>query len=126
MSDEKYLKARLRSIRIAIDGLRQVIISQQNARIHAVATLLVFFVGILLKLSNLEWSLLLLVIGFVWAAEIINTAVEDLVNLISSESTPSAKRIKDISAGAVLVSVIVSIVVGLLIFGPKLWAWIVG
>ena len=125
MSDEKYLEARLRSIRIAIDGLRQVIITQQNARIHAVATLLVFFVGILLKLSTLEWSLLLLVVGFVWAAEIINTAIEDLVNLVSSENTPSAKRIKDISAGAVLVSVIVSIVVGLLIFGPRLWAWII-
>ena len=126
MSGESYLKARLRSIRIAIDGLRQVIITQQNARIHAAATLVVILLGILLSLSRLEWSLLLLVVGFVWAAEIFNTAIEDLVDLISAENTPTAKKIKDISAGAVLVSVIVSIVVGLFIFGPRLWAWITG
>ena len=126
MSGESYLKARLRSIRIAIDGLRQVIITQQNARIHAAATLVVFLLGILLDLSGLEWSLLLLVVGFVWAAEIFNTAIEDLVDLISAENSPTAKKIKDISAGAVLVSVFVSVLVGLLIFGPRLWAWITG
>ena len=126
MSGESYLKARLRSIRIAIDGLRQVIITQQNARIHAAATLVVILLGILLSLSRLEWSLLLLVVGFVWAAEIFNTAIEDLVDLISAENSPTAKKIKDISAGAVLVSVFVSVLVGLLIFGPRLWAWITG
>ena len=126
MSGESYLKARLRSIRIAIDGLRQVIITQQNARIHAAATLVVFLLGILLDLSGLEWSLLLLVVGFVWTAEIFNTAIEDLVDLISAENSPTAKKIKDISAGAVLVSVFVSVLVGLLIFGPRLWAWITG
>lgn len=126
MSAKKYLKARFRSIRIAIDGLRQVILTQQNARIHALATLVVFSLGFLGDLSRLEWSLLLLVVGFVWAAEIINTAIEDLVDLISSEKSPAAKKIKDISAGAVLISVLVSIVVGLIIFGPRLWAWITG
>jgi len=126
LSGESYLKARLRSIRIAIDGLRQVIITQQNARIHAAATLVVFLLGILLDLSGLEWSLLLLVVGFVWTAEIFNTAIEDLVDLISAENSPTAKKIKDISAGAVLVSVFVSVLVGLLIFGPRLWAWITG
>lgn len=126
MSGEGYLKARLRSIRIAIDGLRQVIITQQNARIHAAATLIVFTAGMLLELSREEWSLLLLVVGFVWAAEVFNTAIEDLVDFVNSENNPTAKRIKDISAGAVLVSVIVSIMVGLIIFGPRLWAWVTG
>lgn len=126
MSGDSYLKARLRSIRIALDGIRQVLLSQQNARIHAVATLVVFLAAWLFGLSRLEWILLLLVVGFVWVAEIFNTIIEELVDLVSSEKTPSAKRIKDISAGAVLVSVIVSILVGILIFGPRLWAWITG
>lgn len=126
MSGDTYLKARLRSIRIALDGIRQVFLTQQNARIHAVATLVVVLAAWLLGLSRLEWILLILVVGFVWVAEIFNTLIEELVDLVSSEKTPKAKRIKDISAGAVLVSVIVSILVGILIFGPKLWAWITG
>ncbi len=108
-----------------MDGIRQVLKTQQNARIHALVTLVVFFVGLLLGLSRLEWALLVLVVGFVWAAEILNTAVEDLVDLVSSENTPAAKRIKDISAGAVLVSAVVSILVGLLIFGSRLWTWMI-
>lgn len=126
MSGDNYLKQRLRSIWIALDGFRQVIITQQNARVHAVATLVVFIISGLLGLSRLEWVLLLLTVGFVWAAEIFNTAIEDLVDLVSPENTPTAKRIKDISAGAVLVSVAVSILVGLLLFGPRLWALIAG
>jgi len=124
LSGESYFKARLRSIRIAMEGVRQVFITQQNARVHVLAALIVFAGGLLFKLSGLEWAVLLLVVGFVWAAEILNTAVEDVVDLVSSANTPAAKRIKDISAGAVLISAVISILVGLIIFGPKLWAWI--
>lgn len=125
MPGDNYLKRRLRSIKIAISGIWQVLISQQNARIHFAATLLVLSASILLDISRVEWMALLLVMGFVWAAEIFNTAIEDLVDLISPENTPSAKRIKDISAGAVLVSAVISILVGLLVFGPRIWAWII-
>jgi len=107
-----------------MEGVRQVFITQQNARVHVLAALIVFAGGLLFKLSGLEWAVLLLVVGFVWAAEILNTAVEDVVDLVSSANTPAAKRIKDISAGAVLISAVISILVGLIIFGPKLWAWI--
>lgn len=124
MSGNSYLKSRLQSIRIALDGLRQVLLTQQNARIHAAASLVVFLAAWLLGFSSLEWAILLLVVGFVWAAEIFNTAIEDLVDLISKEDNPAAKRIKDISAGAVMVSVLVSILVGLILFGSRLWLWI--
>jgi diacylglycerol kinase len=126
LSGDSFFKSRLRSIRIALDGVRQVFLTQQNARIHAVATLVVLLAAALLGLSRLEWILLLLVVGFVWAAEIFNTAIEELVDLISTEKTPITKRIKDISAGAVMISVVVSILAGILIFGPKLWTWITG
>ena len=126
MSGDSYLKARLRSIRIALDGIRQVLQTQQNARIHFAAALVVFLAGGLLDLSGQEWALLLLVVGFVWAAEIFNTAIEELVDLVGTESNPTAKRIKDISAGAVMVSALVAILVGIVIFGPKIWSWITG
>ena len=126
MSGDSYLKARLRSIRIALDGIRQVLQTQQNARIHVAAALVVFLAGGLLDLSGQEWALLLLVVGFVWAAEIFNTAIEELVDLVGTESNPTAKRIKDISAGAVMVSALVAILVGIVIFGPKIWSWITG
>ena len=109
-----------------MDGIRQVFHTQQNARIHAVITLVVFLAAGLLDISRQEWALLLLVVGFVWVAEIFNTVIEELVDQISPDQNPTAKRIKDISAGAVLVSVVVSILVGLLIFGPRLWVWIRG
>lgn len=109
-----------------MDGIRQVFHTQQNARIHAVITLVVFLAAWLFDLSRQEWAFLLLVVGFVWAAEIFNTVIEELVDQISPDQNPTAKRIKDISAGAVLVSVMVSILVGLLIFGPRLWTWIKG
>jgi diacylglycerol kinase len=86
----------------------------------------VFIAAGLFGFSGLEWAILLLVVGFVWAAEIFNTAVEDLVDFVNKENNPTAKRIKDISAGAVLVSVLVSVLVGFLLFGPKLWHWITG
>ena len=126
MSGDSYIKARLRSIRIALDGLRQVLLTQQNARIHAAAALVVFLLAGLLDLSGQEWALLLLVVGFVWAAEIFNTAIEELVDLVSTEKNPTTKRIKDISAGAVMISALVAMLVGLLIFGPKIWNWITG
>ena len=71
-------------------------------------------------------SLLLLVVRFVWTAEIFNTAIEELVDQQSPELSTSAKRIKDISAGAVLVSALIAVLVGLVIFGPRLWIWIMG
>ena len=126
MSGESYLKSRLRSIRIALDGLRQVLHTQQNARIHAVVTLGVFLAAWALHLPSAEWVLLLLVVGLVWTAEIFNTAIEDLVDLVNPDHHPKAKRIKDISAGAVLFSVIVAILIGLLILGPRIWSWITG
>ena len=123
MPENGYLKSRIRSIAYALDGLRYVLVSQQNARIHAGFTLAVFLSGFLFKISRVEWSVLLLTVGMVWMAEIFNSAIELIIDVVYPENNPTAKICKDVSAGSVLITVFVSIVVGILIFGPPLWRW---
>ena len=124
MAAKKPFGSRIKSIRIALDGLKQVFISEPNARIHALITLVVAAAAGLFQISRGEWIALGLTVGLVWVAEIFNTAVEKLVDLASPEIHPTAKAIKDISAGAVLVSALTAVLVGILIFGPRLWEWV--
>lgn len=124
MKKKPYLHSRLQSIGIALEGIKYVLITQQNARIHAVFTLAVFLFGWLFHLNHLEWICLLLSVSLVWLAEIFNTAVEKVVDVVSPQQHPDAKMIKDISAGAVLLSALTAILVGILIFGPHLWIWL--
>ena len=126
MKEKGFFISRLQSIIIAMEGIKSVFVTQQNARIHAVFTLAVFLFAWVLKLPLSDWISLLLTVGLVWTAEIFNTAIEFVVDLVSPEQHPKAKLIKDISAGAVLLSVLISIMVGILIFGPPLWVWING
>ena len=126
MSEKRYLKTRLQSIQYALDGIKYILETQQNARIHLFFTLAVFILGFLFGITRMEWITLVLTIGLVWAAELFNTAVEVMVDLISPERRITAKICKDISAGSVLVTASISILVGLLIFGPLLWEWVRG
>ena len=115
-----FTRGRLFSFKYAFSGLRYVIISQRNAWIHATITLLVVILAVLLKLNLQDWGVLLLAIGLVWTAEIFNTALEALVDLVSPQPHPLAKIVKDTSAAAVLVSAMISILIGLLILLPPL------
>lgn len=123
MSKNSDFSSRIQSIRIALDGLKQVLRTEPNTSIHALFTLAVFSAALIFKLDRTEWALLILTVGFVWAAEVFNTAVEKLVDLASPEFHDTAKTVKDISAGAVLVSVLAAIGVGALLFGPPLIRW---
>ena len=96
--------------------------TQRNAWIHACATLAVTALGLWLRLGPLEWAVIILVIGSVWMAEFVNTALEAVVDLASPDLHPLAKVGKDVAAAAVLVSAVTSVLVGLLILGPPLWA----
>jgi diacylglycerol kinase len=126
LSEKRYLKTRLQSIQYALDGIKYVLVTQQNARVHAFFTLAVFILGFLFRINKVEWITLLLTVGLVWSAELFNTAVEVMVDLISPEQHIAAKICKDVSAGSVLVAALISILVGLLIFGPPLWDWVSG
>jgi diacylglycerol kinase (ATP) len=82
--------------------------------------------GVFLELDALEWALVLMQIGLVWAAETFNTALEKLVDLVSPEYHPLAGKVKDIAAGAVLIVSLMSVAVGGIIFGSRAYAWWVG
>ena len=82
---------------------------------------LAVILGFYFKISVPEWLSLVIVIGFVLILEVVNTAVETLVDLYTEEFNDLAKASKDTAAGAVLLMAIVSVVVGVIIFGPRLW-----
>ena len=109
--------------KFAIRGVSVFFKSERNARMHLAATLIVVLMGLTLKVSLIEWSLLTLTIALVLTAEAINTAIENLVDMVSPERKPQAGLIKDISAGAVLISALGAAIVGLIIFGPKIIDW---
>ena len=113
-----YLNGRLRSFGHAFRGLKVLVQTQHNARIHAVATALVVGAGALLRISSVEWALIVLAIVCVWAGEALNTAVEFVVDLASPEQHPLAAKAKDVAAGAVLIAAIGAAIVGAIVFGP--------
>lgn len=114
------IKSRLRSFAFAGSGIAHALKTQPNARIHALATIGVVLAGFWLKMAPLEWCLLFLAIGIVWIAELINTALEHLVDLVSPEVHLLAKRAKDCAAGAVLFAALVSLLIGAALMLPKL------
>jgi diacylglycerol kinase (ATP) len=113
---------RIRSLRFALRGLRIMLVSQHNAWIHAVATLAACGVGFALGISRGEWCWIALAIVAVWTAEALNTAFELLCDAASPEFHPLVAQAKDVAAGAVLVSALGSVAIGLLVFGPRLAA----
>jgi diacylglycerol kinase len=111
---------RLRSVSYALRGIRVMMASQQNAWIHAVATVVVGVLGVWLGLSTAEWSWIVLAVVAVWTAEALNTAFEFLTDVASPAFHPLAGQAKDVAAGAVLISAVGSMLIGLLVLGPHL------
>jgi len=116
----KFLRSRLASIKNAIIGWWHVIRTQQNAWIHAIATIAVILIAFWLKLPMRDWGVLILTIAMVWTAEFLNTALEIVVDLASPNLHPLAKAGKDVGAAAVLIAALSSVVIGILILGPPL------
>lgn len=114
--------SRAASFRNAFDGFAALITGEPNACVHAVFTVGVVVLGAWLHLSALAWALLILAIGQVWIAEMINTALEATIDLTSPTLHPLARLGKDVAAAAVLVSALTSVGVGLCVLGPPLWA----
>jgi diacylglycerol kinase len=118
------LKQMFKSIGIAFDGIIDLIKSENNAKIHLISTIVVIIVGFKLQFLAIEWLWISLAIAGVWVAELINTAIEKLTDLVSPEINPIAKKVKDYAAGAVLVMAIWAIFVFCLISFPHLWMWL--
>jgi diacylglycerol kinase len=112
----------IRSFYHAFTGISYSLRTQANLRIHFMAAIAVVIAGLLLQISTVEWAILTVTIMIVMSAELGNTAIEAVVDRVGSEPHPLSKIAKDTAAGAVLIGAIGSVIVGLLIFGPKLLA----
>jgi diacylglycerol kinase len=117
---------RFKSFGYAFAGWAYVLRTQPNSWIHAAFSIAVFAVAFWLGLPRRDWALLIIVIVIVWVAEFTNTAVEAVVDMAMPVPHPLARVAKDVAAAAVLVAAAGSVVVGLLILGPPLWARLVG
>ncbi len=115
-----HIKRRLRSFKYAFQGLFYVIKTQTNMQIHLFAMIIVFTGGIFFKISLTEWLFIVLAVALVLVSEIVNTSIEEIVNFISPEYHKKAGLIKDLGAAFVLLAAIFSVVVGLIIFLPKI------
>jgi diacylglycerol kinase (ATP) len=114
------VKARLRSVTYAAQGIRTLIREEHNARLHLAATLVVLLAAWRLRCTGEEWRWLVLAIGLVWMAETFNTALETLCDLVQPDFHPQVKRIKDVAAGAVLMAALTAALIGVTIFWPHL------
>jgi diacylglycerol kinase len=112
-----------KSIGHAVDGIIHLIKTERNAKIHLAATLLVIYVGLKFDFVSQEWIWISLAVACVWVAELINSGMERLTNLVSPEHHPLAKQVKDYAAGAVLIMSIWAVFVFCLIALPHLWVW---
>jgi diacylglycerol kinase (ATP) len=117
---------RIRSFSCALHGIAVMLRSQQNAWIHAVATIVVVVAGIFFRISQMEWCWIVLAIVAVWTAEALNTALEFLTDIASPEFHPIAGQAKDVAAGAVLIAAVGAALIGLLVLGPHVLLWLRG
>ncbi len=112
---------RAKSFEHAGRGISLFIKTTHNAWIHVAATVIVFFLGVYFHITKTEWIMLVFAIGFVFASEAFNTAIEIDIDLTSPEYHPYARDTKDVAAGAVFLSALTALAVGLLIFCPYIF-----
>lgn len=111
---------RLRSFRYAFQGMRSLISYEHNARIHLFILIAVIVTGILLGISRPDWMAILFVSGLVFVSECFNTAVEYLCDVVSERENENIRVAKDVAAAGVMISAIISVVTGLIIFLPRI------
>jgi diacylglycerol kinase len=108
------------SLRYALAGWLYMLRYQKNVRIQAIATILVFAVGLWLGLPPISWAILIMMITMNWIAEFFNAALEAVVNLASADIHPMARVAKDVAAATALLAAVASAIVGALVIGPPL------
>ncbi len=121
-TEKKRKRTFVQSLNNAAEGFIHVVKHERNMRIHFLAAFFTLILAVFLGVSRVEWMILCLSICFVLTAEMVNTVIEDVVDSIHQSFHPSARIIKDIAAGMVLVSVLNALLVGFFIF-PRYWGW---
>ena len=112
---------RIRSFRPAFNGIIAFFQEEHNAWVHLFASFIVILLAFIVPCSPAEIILLVFAMGFVWIAEIFNTAIERIADMISKEQNPQIKFIKDLSAAAVLIAAVSALIIGCIIFIPKIF-----
>jgi diacylglycerol kinase len=121
MKQQKFsISKRLQSFKYALNGLKILIKEEHNARIHLFATICVIIAGLFFNISMNEWIGVIFSIGLVFSLEIINSSIENIADFISPEKHEMIGRIKDLSASGVLIGAITALIIGLIIFIPKI------
>jgi diacylglycerol kinase len=118
------IKKRFKSFHYAFNGLCILVREEHNSRIHLTAAFVAIVMGFLLKINPFEWMAIVFSIGLVFAFEILNSAVENLADFTTSEKNELIKKVKDLSAGAVLVSAITALIIGIIVFLPKMLTYV--
>ncbi len=108
------------SFHYAFEGIAHAFVNDQNMRIHTIIAIAVILAGIFFRVSSLEMAILIMMISIVFAAELANTAMEEMVDFIVTQHRREAKLIKDVAAGMVFAAAVGSVIVGLLIFLPHI------
>lgn len=114
------MKRFFRGFVFALQGIRVAFREQLNIRIQSGIAILVVAAGFYFGITALEWCVVLLTIALVIGLEMINSAIENLVDLITRDYHPLAGKVKDIAAGAVLIAAVLAVVVGVIVFGKYL------
>lgn len=121
MKQQKFsIKNRLKSFKFAFNGLGILWKEEHNSRIHFIATVGVLIAGFVFKISAFEWIAIIFSIGLVFALELINSSIEKLADFVSPNKHDKIKKVKDLSAAAVLICAVAALVVGLIVFIPKI------
>jgi diacylglycerol kinase len=106
----------LKSFVYAITGLRSAIRDQRNLKVQAIIAVLTLGAGFYFEITRTEWSFILFAIALVISLELMNSAVENLVDLVTTEHKPLAGKVKDIAAGAVLFASVMAVIIGVIVF----------
>jgi diacylglycerol kinase (ATP) len=121
MNKKFSLRSRLQSFRFAFEGVISFFKAEHNAWLHLAATILALTLTLLLSCTQTEIVFIVLAMCLVWASEFFNSAIERLADLVTTETNPQIKFIKDVSAAAVLITAIAALITGSIIFIPKLF-----
>ena len=121
MKSQKFsFKKRFKSFSYAMNGLKIALKEEHNMRIHFAVALCVLTLSVFFNINSYEWIAIFFAIGFVFSSELINSAIENIVDFISLEKHDTIRKIEDISAAAVLISAFVALIIGLIVFLPKI------
>lgn len=121
---KQFLQERLNSFKYAINGIRLLFTTQIHGKFHLLVGIFVVAAGFFFDISTTEWCFIVLSIAMVMSAEGFNTAIEKLTDLVSPDYHPLAGQAKDLAAGAVLIFALGTLVIGFIIFLPKVAIWL--